>query len=346
MAKSAFQTEALRTTLASAVKAAWWSANGATARALTRPTAGQQARTFTPATEAPDPVRLRRAWMEAFLKDAADVRAGLYPLTERAGSPTAAARRAFDFITDARAVDARRRRGNGTEVREEPKSDAFPAYYRQNFHYQSGGWLTKDSARRYETQVEALFAGTAGPMRRRALSLLARAWRSADHRDRTILDLACGSGAMLVDLKGAFPRAQVFGLDLSCAYLAEATRRSGAPGVVGFAEQLPLADASLDAITCIFLFHELPPRLRPVIAGEIARVLKPGGVLALADSVQEADEPKLARFLEAFPAFFHEPFYASYQTTDITGLFTDAGLTPLATDKAFLTKAWSFAKPA
>ena len=43
-----------------------------------------------------------------------------------------------------------------------------PAYYRQNFHFQSGSFTT--SAGRYEAQVEALFAGTASD------SLLARAW--------------------------------------------------------------------------------------------------------------------------------------------------------------------------
>jgi hypothetical protein len=36
-----------------------------------------------------------------------------------------------------------------------------PRYYLQNFHYQSGGWMTDDSAERYDTQVEVLFNGTA-----------------------------------------------------------------------------------------------------------------------------------------------------------------------------------------
>ncbi|WP_457849468.1 class I SAM-dependent methyltransferase, partial [Staphylococcus aureus] len=83
-----------------------------------------------------------------------------------------------------------------------------------------------------------------------------------------IVDVACGSGAFLRDLKSAFPRAEVIGLDLSAAYLAQARAASGAPVVQAMAERLPLAAASLDAVTCIYLFHELPPRLRPVVAGE------------------------------------------------------------------------------
>jgi hypothetical protein len=35
-----------------------------------------------------------------------------------------------------------------------------PRYYLQNFHFQSGGWMTDDSAERYDTQVEVLFNGT------------------------------------------------------------------------------------------------------------------------------------------------------------------------------------------
>jgi hypothetical protein len=74
-------------------------------------------------------------------------------------------------------------------------------------------------------------------------------------------------------------------------------------------------------------------------------VLKPGGVLAFADSVQKTDEPELARLLEAFPAFFHEPFYESYQSTDLDALFAAAGLTRRDADKAFLTKAVLYQRP-
>ena len=141
-----------------------------------------------------------------------------------------------------------------------------------------------------------------------------------------------------------FPRAQVIGLDLSPTYTAEALARSGAPIAQGNAERLPFANASLDAVTCVYLFHELPPKVRAVVAGEIARVLKPGGVLAFADSVQPHDEPDLARLLEAFPAFFHEPYYGSYASTDLPVLFTKRGLSPAGEDKAFLTKALIFTK--
>ena len=343
--RGAFALDGASQRAKAAVKAAWWTAAGGVTRALAQPTRGEAKTRFEPQGPPVSAARLRKAYLTAFDKDAADVAAGLYPPVEDGlGDPAEAFRRALDVIADARAVDQRRRRGDGVEVRDEPESEGYPTYYRQNFHYQSGGWFTDASAKRYEAQVEALFSGAAGAMRRRALSLLARHWRGKDQRGLKVIDLACGSGAFLADLSTAFPRAAIAGLDLSRAYLAAARSRSGRGGVQANAEALPFADASLDAVTCVYLFHELPPRLRPEIAAEIARVLRPGGVLALADSVQPADQPDLARLLEAFPAFFHEPYYESWCAEDVPSLFGMAGLELVETDVAFLTKAWLFRK--
>ena len=325
-----------------AAKALWWGAAGVAARALARPTDAKPAE-FETSAEAPPAGFVRRAWLSAFEKDAADVAAGLYPaMDDRPADPVVAIRRTADFITDAMAVEARRRRGDGAEVRAEAPS-TYPAYYRQNFHFQSGGWFTAESAGRYETQVEALFAGTAGAMRRRALSLLAKAWKARDHRGLAVLDLACGAGAFLGDLASAFPRARLIGLDLSLAYLVQAKRAAPRAVLVqAKAEQLPLADSSLDALTSVYLFHELPPKVRTAVAAEIARVLKPGGFFAFADSIQPADEPRLGRLLDAFPAYFHEPYYAGYAQTDLAALFGAAGLRLVDQDAAFLTKAMIF----
>ena len=340
--RRAFAADARAYAASAAAKALWWGAAGVAARVLARP-ADASPPTFAAVAEPPPAGVVRRAWLSAFEKEAADVAAGLYPaMDDRPADPVTAIRRTADFIADAMAVEARRRRGDVAEVRAEAPS-TYPAYYRQNFHFQTGGWFTAESASRYETQVEALFAGTAGAMRRRALSLLAKAWRTHDHRGVAVLDLACGAGAFLGDLGKAFPRARLIGLDLSPAYLAQA--KANLPAAVfvqAKAERLPLADASLDAVACVYLFHELPPKVRPVVAAEIARVLKPGGRFAFADSIQPGDEPRMARLLEAFPAYFHEPYYAGYSRTDLPALFAAAGLRLVDADAAFLTKALLF----
>jgi ubiquinone/menaquinone biosynthesis C-methylase UbiE len=345
--RQAFSPDRSRQAAGSALRAAWWGATALALRAVAKPGAPSRP---TPASESEPPPKgfFRKAWWQAIEKDNADVASGLYPaMDDGRADPVGAFRMAADLLSDARQVEARRRRRGGVEARDEAPSASLPAYYRQNFHYQSGGWFTDESARRYEAQVETLFAGAAGAMRRRALSLLARHWRGRDHRDLSVLDLACGSGAFLENLAATFPRARLLGVDLSTAYLTEARRASKVTALAqANAEYLPFADASLDAVTCIYLFHELPPRVRLRVAAEIARVLKPGGVLAFADSIQPADEPRLERLLVNFPAYFHEPFYASYSETDLPTLFRDAGLDVADSDKAFLTKAILFEKRA
>jgi ubiquinone/menaquinone biosynthesis C-methylase UbiE len=345
---SAFAPDRSAQAAGAALKAAWWTMTGLAARRVARP--GPSAAPAAPPTAEPAPKGFaRRAWLEAFEKDRRDVARGLYPaMDDSPVNPVSAARAFVDLLADAREVEARRRRNGAIEARDDaPSGLAYPAYYRQNFHFQTGGWFTAESARRYEGQVETLFAGTAGAMRRRALSLLAIAWRDRDHRDLRLADIACGSGGFLRDLSRTFPRARLFGVDLSFAYLEVARRRDGAQGVVqAQAERLPFADESLDAVTCVYLFHELPPRARAAVARELSRVLKVSGCLVLADSIQPADEPRLARLLEVFPAYFHEPYYSDYGATDLPGLFAAHGLIERSRDRAFLTKAILFEKQA
>jgi ubiquinone/menaquinone biosynthesis C-methylase UbiE len=337
--RRAFTTDRQVHAAHSALKKARWITAAVALRALARPSQ-EEPRSFEPKAPPAPKGFFCQAWLQAFEKDAADVAAGLYPpMEDRSVEARFGPRAALDLLADSLDVQARRRRRGGAEVRKDAPR-GYPIYYRQNFHYQSGGWFTPESARRYENQVEALFVGAAGAMRRRALSLLARAWRERDHRGLAIVDVACGSGAFLENLSRTFPRARLAGVDLSQPYLAEARRRSGVSALaLAKAERLPFADASLDAVTCVYLFHELPPRVRPRVAAEIARVLKPGGYLAFADSIQPCDEPRLERMLEVFPAYFHEPFYGTYSRTDLPALFGEAGLRVAGEDRAFLTKA-------
>ncbi len=69
-------------------------------------------------------------------------------------------------------------------------------------------------------------------------------------------------------------------------------------------------------MTCIYLFHELPPAIRRAAAAEMARVLRPGGLLVLTDSIQLGDRPSLDKNLARFEEF-NEPYYRSYVSEDL-----------------------------
>jgi SAM-dependent methyltransferase len=96
-----------------------------------------------------------------------------------------------------------------------------------------------------------------------------------------ILDLACGDG-MLLELLAEQGHWRLAGLDLSDGELAAARRRpalSGALLVQGRAQALPFADESFDACVSHMAFMLMSDVEE--VAAEIARVLMPGGVLAL-----------------------------------------------------------------
>ena len=54
---------------------------------------------------------------------------------------------------------------------------------------------------------------------------------------------------------------------------------------------------------------------------EVWRVLEPGGVFVLADSVQMADSAKFAAVMENFRRVFHEPYYRATSATTSTHAF-------------------------
>ena len=165
-----------------------------------------------------------------------------------------------------------------------------------------------------------------------------------------LLDIGCGTGRFLDFVKQAWPRLPALGLDLSEPYINHAKRHlkrwSRINLVVGNAEAISVPDHSQDAITSIFLFHELPPKVRRIVLRECARVLKPGGRLVLIDSLQRGDQPDYEGLLELFPQNYHEPYYKSYINEDFRVLAKDCGLAHVRDVKAFVSKVMVFDKPA
>ncbi len=291
-------------------------------------------------------LEVRRAMGELLGREMADIEAGTYRAPAPVDMPPSRLlTRSARFFADIRKVDARRRERVVDEPFRAGAHPGLPRYYLQNFHFQTDGWLSDRSAELYDTQVETLFSGLADTMRRRALPPLADALRGRVRRSH-VLDIACGTGRFLGEVKRNWPRLKVTGLDLSPHYLAEAGRHlapwSRVELLEGKAEAIPLASGSVDAATAIFLFHELPRKVRAAVAAEIARVLKPGGAFVLVDSLQKGDRPALDPLIEAFPRLFHEPYYADYATSDLEALFGAAGLRLRATERAFMSKVMVF----
>ena len=232
----------------------------------------------------PDRKRIYADMAKLFFQDLANVQAGIYPVPDdHDGSLFASIRRSRLFFEDLPNVHRRRKHRAHNEILDDTTRGKRPHYYLQNFHYQSGGWITAASAELYDTQVEVLFNGSANATRRQALPQLQEVFAGRDQRRLKLIDIGCGTGRFLDALKQVWPRLPVLGIDMSEAYIKYAKghlkRWSRINLSVGNAETLPVPDQSQDALTSIFLFHELPPKVRRVVFRECTRILKPGGRL-------------------------------------------------------------------
>ncbi len=227
------------------------------------------------------------------------------------------------------------------------EKQGYPNYYLQNFHHQTNGYLSDMSANLYDLQVEILFSGTANAMRRRILAPLKQGLSNFSNlppQSIKVLDVACGSGYTLKLIRAANPKVSLFGTDLSPAYLRKANQLlSEIPGELpqllqANGEELPYQDNYFHGVTSVFLFHELPPQVRQNVIEECFRVVKPGGVFILCDSMQISDSPDLETMMENFPAIFHEPYYKSYIKDDLVERFKLAGFENIETQQHFVSK--------
>lgn len=116
------------------------------------------------------------------------------------------------------------------------------------------------------------------------------------------LDLATGTGTLAIWIKQRHPDVEVTGVDIDAAILAIAMRKARRADVAIRFERapshsLPYPDASFDRVVSSLFFHHLPWQQKVATARELARVLKPGGELHVADWGRPANHLMRALFL-------------------------------------------------
>lgn len=166
-----------------------------------------------------------------------------------------------------------------------------------------------------ETAVES-FAGVGYPF----------AVGAIQQGDR-VLDIGSGSGTdVLIASTLVGPHGKVYGLDMTDAMLAKARANAEKMGVShveflkGNAETIPLPDASIDSVTSNGVLNLVPDKRRAF--GEIFRVLRPGGLIQLADIVTG----KLIRpESRNDPQLWAECIVGAVQEEDYLALFRAAG---------------------
>ena len=284
-----------------------------------------------------------------------EAEAGLYPKSQLFEAPWIEWAIKYPMIwLDMPSTWERRKKKKTRDIPQQINKELYPNYYLQNFHHQTDGYLSDHSARLYDIQVEILFNGTADLMRRRILSPLVKGlkrFRDIDTNQIKVLDIATGTGRTLQQIKSALPDIELLGLDLSGSYLKQASKYlSNREGdiiqlIKANAEDIPFRSSSLQGITCVFLMHELPREARQNVINEAFRLLEPGGIFILADSIQIADSPKFLQLMDNFHKNFHEPYYKDYINDDIDLRLDSAGFTNVSAKSYFMTRVWEATKP-
>jgi len=107
----------------------------------------------------------------------------------------------------------------------------------------------------------------------------------APQRGQALLDVGCGSGFLLFDLRRRHPGLRLCGIDVSLAHLASLARRKRDDHITDIlalasdGEDLPFPDGTFDWVTCSEVLEHIHAPEQAI--REMYRVLKPGGTLLI-----------------------------------------------------------------
>ena len=154
-----------------------------------------------------------------------------------------------------------------------------------------------------------------------------------------VLDVGCGTGALLAALAEAAPPAGVrlAGIDPSSEMLAVA-RGKLAPTVelrLAWAEEIPYGAATFDVVVSCSVFHYLR---QPMAAlREMARVLAPGGRLVITDW---CDDYLACRVCDHVLRVFNRAYYRAYRERECGALLEGLAIGPVRTERYKISRVW------
>jgi len=164
-----------------------------------------------------------------------------------------------------------------------------------------------------------LFRGQWQELRRKTVTLASI--QPGEH----VLDVGCGTGTLALEVARRAGRAgRVTGIDPSSEQIARARSKAARHNVpvdfqIGVIEHLAFPDQTFDVVLSTLMMHHVPAPLKRQGLAEIARVLKPGGRLVIADF-----KPKKERQGQA--ARFHA---GGSSMQDLAVMISDAGFEQL-----------------
>lgn len=152
-----------------------------------------------------------------------------------------------------------------------------------------------------------------------------------------VLDVGCGTGALLAQLSLACPRAHLCGIDPVPEMLAMA--RQTLPATVdlrdGWAERIPHDDEAFDVIVSSSMFHYIRQPLAAL--AEMTRVLKPGGQLVITDW---CDDYLTCRLCNGYLRLFNRAHFKVYRSRECLSLLQQAGYADARIERYKINWLW------
>ncbi len=165
----------------------------------------------------------------------------------------------------------------------------------------------------------------------------ATAERLALEGNERVLDVGCGTGAMLGWLAAENPSLELHGVD-ACAEMLDVARErlAGAAQIdTADATALPHDDASFDLVMSCNMFHYIAD---PVSAlREMSRVLRPGGRLVITDW---CDDFLACKACDLFLRVVSRAHHQTYAARDCREMIESAGFERTQVDRYKITWLW------
>lgn len=193
----------------------------------------------------------------------------------------------------------------------------LPDYVREAFHGLPNGYYSINLVEGYDRGFELWMLGQVQPARRRLAARMRGLGR--------VLDVGCGTGRLAEAMHAEGIR-EVWGIDPSPYVLQRAQRRTPSLRTVqGLIEDTDFPDACFEAAAAFFVLHELPKEVANRALDELARIVRPGGMLCITEPAEEHIKPKslwgLVRdhgvgslYFHALARMVYEPFLADWQS--------------------------------
>ena len=177
-----------------------------------------------------------------------------------------------------------------------------------------------------------LFGGRLQKLRQRTLNL------AGIQVGDKLLDVGCGTGTLAIEAQRCVGKAgRVFGVDPAPQQIARARSKAARRNMpidfqIGLIEQLAFPDGSFDVVLSTLMMHHVPDDLKRQGLAEIARVLKPGGCLVIADFKPSKERRGRAAQFHAGGSGMH----------DLAALVKEAGFEHLETEEMRLSRFSTF----